>query len=687
MVFVPRDEGAPYHLAALRPHGNVLEVRVRRREPPRFGERLRECRVDAAFRIDELRKLVDVGRFQFRARPVFENVLHHGMRTHETRERLFVRRVLPARRLLDAVRRKSQLLEEHGRELLGAVGVEARARIRVYGAELFHYLGVEFAPVFLERPDVYLHALALHVDENLDERLLRLGERAPQSLFGDLARERAVEPERDVRVLGGVVENFRGLEGGHRKLLFAALLFADQLLDRDWPVRKILAGERVEIVPGGSVDAVVREHRVFRRRGEPYPVARENRPVELDVVRDERLGWIREKRPEEIDERAVDIPRPPRSDRERKADELAIVRVGRVVAVVRRSGFSVERDGSESGKLLEKRLCAFLGVDKRILVGSVGNGRERRAPGPLLPGGRRGLVDVDAELLRETAHFVFRAERGEFFRVRGPDLQRIPVDFDGDVGSYLREEARHLRVLGPRNDLLAELPLDFGGAGENPVKASVRLEKLDRRLLPHPLHAGDVVRSVAGEGEIIDHARGRRNAPMLAHLRLVVDLRGLSRAARAVEFDAGPHELRRILVGRHHVDVEARLASFRRERAHHVVGLETFFRHDFDSERVRELVRPRYRVGDVLGHLLALRLVLRVRLVPERRPARVHREDEPVGPAVLDDGDDAGGEPDQRGRVYAGRRDSRVPEEGEMPLVQKGHEIHNEEPIHLCGTP
>ena len=114
---------------------------------------------------------------------------------------------------------------------------------------------------------------------------------------------------------------------------------------------------------------------------------------------------------------------------------------------------------------------------------------------------------------------------------------------------------------------------------------------------------------------------------MLAHLRLVVYLRGVAGVRGAVELHAGADELRGVLVGRRHVDVEARGRAFHGERAHHVVRLEVVNAHHGDPQRLGELEGVRDGRREVFRHLLPLRLVGRVRAVAERRAAGVHRED------------------------------------------------------------
>ena len=67
---------------------------------------------------------------------------------------------------------------------------------------------------------------------------------------------------------------------------------------------------------------------------------------------------------------------------------------------------------------------------------------------------------------------------------------------------------------------------------------------------------------------------------MLADFLLVVDFRGVAGVRGAVELDARPHELRGVLVGRRHVDVETGGSALHRERSHDVVCLKALNTHD-----------------------------------------------------------------------------------------------------------
>ena len=258
----------------------------------------------------------------------------------------------------------------------------------------------------------------------------------------------------------------------------------------------------------------------------------------------------------------------------------------------------------------------------------------------------------------------------------------VPVGFDRHVRADRRQELRDRRVLAPRIDLLGELALELRLVGEDVLDRAVVREQLRGRLLADASDARDVVRRVAREGEIVDHLRGRSEMPALAHLRLVVDLGGVARMGGTVEPDARTHQLRRVLVGRRHVDVEAGGGGLHRQGAHHVVGLEAVDADDGDLQRLGKFERIRDRGGEVLGHLLALRLVGRVRRVAERGSARIHRQDGVRRPLLLEDGLEAVHEADERRGVDARRRHARIAQEDEMALVKERHQINDEKLVH-----
>ena len=172
MVFVPRHKRLANELAAFRPNRDVLQVRIGRRKPPRLRERLRVCRVHTPLVVDQRRQLVHIRRLELRAGPVFENGRDDRMLPRELRKRLLIRRPLSARRLLPS--RQAEFAEEQLAELLRTVRIEPRIRILQDLLREAEDLAVQFTSVLLQRVNVDLHALALHLQEQLHKRLLDL---------------------------------------------------------------------------------------------------------------------------------------------------------------------------------------------------------------------------------------------------------------------------------------------------------------------------------------------------------------------------------------------------------------------------------------------------------------------------------------------------------------------------------
>ena len=484
------------------------------------------------------------------------------MRPGELGERLLVGRELPGRGL--AAAGKAQLAEEQLAELLGAVGVEAGVGVGEDALGEGKDLAVKLAPVLLERVDVHPHPLALHVAEYLDERLLNLGERnrtlAPLGQRQRLRTQRVLEPQGDVGVLGGIVGHLRDVLAREGRLRLAALLLARHLGEVDRAVAEVALRERVHAVARGGVEAVVGEHRVVRSGGEADAVAVEHVAVELAVVGDEHLGGVGEKRTEHVDERRVHIPRAPGLGGEGEPDQPAGRGVGRRHPRLTRGGLGVEGDARRGHQRLEELPRLLLGGNVAVVVGKVGKGGQGLwvrdswfvARGSWLVGhGSRGSGrGGEAVLLRQTRELELRADGGELLRVGRAEAVGLPVRLDRHVGADGGEELRGHRVLAPGEHLLGELALDLADVGDDALDVAELRDEVRRGLLADAADAGDVVGRVAGEREVVDHLRGRGELPVLADLRLVVDLGGVAGVGRTVELHAGADELRGVLVGR-----------------------------------------------------------------------------------------------------------------------------------------
>ena len=171
---------------------------------------------------------------------------------------------------------------------------------------------------------------------------------------------------------------------------------------------------------------------------------------------------------------------------------------------------------------------------------------------------------------------------------------------------------------------------DLADVREDVLERAVRRHELGRRLVADALHARHVVRRVADEREIVGDVV-RRDAESLAAVLHADPLLFDARRAAASGIEqphAGAHELLEILVARNDDDVHAGVDALPRQRADDVIGFVAVERENADVERVEELVDALHAAIEVglqlLGELLARRLVRGIPLVAERQAGVVH---------------------------------------------------------------
>ena len=684
MVRVARDEGGADRLAAFRADGDVLQVGVGGGEATRLRERLREGGVHASVWPKALRELVDIGRLELGAGTVFEYLADDGMVIRQLHERLLVRRVKPALRLLDALRAKAELPEEELGELQGRIEVEAAVAVTANLRRERANLAVERRAVRAQGRHVDVHAGGLHLHEDRHQRLLALLERLKRARLGGARTQHGIELERHVGVLGGVVEDLLRRHVGHRQLLLAARLLAHHRLVRNGVVAEELARKAVHAVPRGGVRHVVLQHRVAHRGTEHDAVSAEDGHVVLGVLRDQRLRGICERGGEMVQQRRCGlrgcegkeviggcrrtcdrhVPGLPLLCGERDAHEVDRMRVraGRL-RVEREHGRGLQ-DSRQLARLLVRRHEAIVVRHVRELL--VGRCR------------REGGVCAQ-EVLGKVVQLVLGADRRQPLAIRLLPRKRIERHVQRHVRTDRGEKLGHLRVLGAGGHLFGRLAFQVGGVRDQVLHRAVLREERGCRLLAHAPDAGNVVGSVTRERQPVDHLRGARKAPMLLHARLVVDVGILACATRPEEADVRRDELGGILVRRGKIDLVTLGRRTDGERTHHVVGLEALLSDHGQAQRLGQLKRIRDVGGEVFGHLFALRLVRRVGLVAERGSGRIHRQRGVRGLPVLENRDDPVREADERGGGDASGGDARVAEEHEMPAVEERHHVDDEE--------
>src|SRR5581483_1669307 len=167
-------------------------------------------------------------------------------------------------------------------------------------------------------------------------------------------------------------------------------------------------------------------------------------------------------------------------------------------------------------------------------------------------------------------------ERSERRKIRSPRSQIRGRYAERHVAHDLREPARQEDRVAMRGETRAERVAAAQPQGGD--AADVGVELIERAefaqqggcdLRPYPGYAGNVVGSVAGEGEEVGEALGRD-----AEVALDVAVADLSTGAEVPQQVAVAHQLREILVARDEGRADAFRTHHAGERADDVVGLE-----------------------------------------------------------------------------------------------------------------
>ena len=155
-----------------------------------------------------------------------------------------------------------------------------------------------------------------------------------------------------------------------------------------------------------------------------------------------------------------------------------------------------------------------------------------------------------------------------------PEL--VQVQLNGHVAHDGHEVAAQPRIVRVADERLARpLPLHVFRVRQDRVQVAELLDELARGLVTHPPHAGDIVRCVPHERQIVDDPLGRHAEPLVRVLLrdpLLLDRRGAP-PARVQQSDVGTDELIEVLVARHDRHREAGVGCACGEGPDHVVGL------------------------------------------------------------------------------------------------------------------
>ena len=167
VALAQRHEASTHAATEIGAHGNVLQVRIARRQTARGSDRLVEARVHQAVDATHARQGVEVGGLHFRELAIAQHLSRDGMHVHELAERFRIGGI--AARVLLA-RRQLEHFKQNMTELLGRIDVEFLTReLMNLGAQPLE-LGRGFLRHTGELVDVDACAHAFHLRERRDER-------------------------------------------------------------------------------------------------------------------------------------------------------------------------------------------------------------------------------------------------------------------------------------------------------------------------------------------------------------------------------------------------------------------------------------------------------------------------------------------------------------------------------------
>ena len=306
-----------------------------------------------------------------------------------------------------------QLPEQHVGQLLCGIEVERPADERMHFDFDFLQFGLEIIAQFREVGQIQGDSFPLHRGQDRDERHLHFLEQLCLAAALEFLPQRGDQPERDVRVGGGIGRRMGRVHAVHGDL-FRAL--ADQRLDRRHlhpqpHETEILQSEAAR----GGIAQPFGDHRIKGRRGDRQARARKNREVVFDIVagfRNPAVGQHCAKHVfygAEVEVRA--IPMADRQvvsfalrDRERDPDQFGAHRIGG-------GGFGIQRQDRRAGDFFrEIRQLLFI-VDQ--LPAARFRARSFRGEHPELDAGGRGSRCRQAR--KQHAEFEGLEQRGDFF--------------------------------------------------------------------------------------------------------------------------------------------------------------------------------------------------------------------------------------------------------------------------------
>ena len=299
-------------------------------------------------------------------------------------------------------------------------------------------------------------------------------------------------------------------------------------------------------------------------------------------------------------------------------------------------------------------------------------------------GGRRAAPLRAGDALEHRAELELAEDGDHIFAVVVADLGLPEIELHGRVVDDRGELLGHERFAALLAQfLLRRGRLDLVQVLVNLLQIAPLVEQLHRALVAQPLDAGDVVGLVAHDRLVVDDL-DRIDAIAVADALIGVVAHHIALVgAEHVDGDAVADELDEVAVERGDPGFDALRDRLVGQRRQHVVGLVALRLEDRHAEGLRDLAAAVDLRRQVLGHRVAVRLVVGVQFAAEGRAVvHIQRQRDVAGLEVVEHGEQrvgeavdgadhlAGGLDGQRlAHRVVGAEDDRVSVEHDEPLL------------------
>ena len=225
--------------------------------------------------MDQFGKGIDVGRFEFAQIPITEDLQRKVMLERKFGQNIHIRGVA-CFGLLD--HRQFQFVKEDLSQLLGRVDIEDLSGQSIDSFHLLLELGFNLFGKFLEKIQIDLHPIHLHLRQDDDERYLHLIKEIFKSLLLQFRKKEVRKLKCHIRILTTIVPGLFKIDSGQRS---PALPPASHHLF-------VVGDSPIQIFPGDLTEVVVMFGRIEEVGGD-HRIAVDPLEIECHIVSEQSI--------------------------------------------------------------------------------------------------------------------------------------------------------------------------------------------------------------------------------------------------------------------------------------------------------------------------------------------------------------------------------------------------------------